>query len=152
MDSADRIFFLLDQMRNLDQRQFGYLIGVSPDTVSNWRCHRSKSYTKYLPQIADVLNTTIEYIVSGDRSSPVVAPASREELQAAFWGGEKDLSQDGNFTQMEDGIYAEPHGKSESSGGVTRTAFYSREVAAVLEDPLKTRREKRMEKGDDLNG
>lgn len=94
MDSADRIFFLLDQMRNLDQRQFGYLIGVSPDTVSNWRCHRSKSYTKYLPQIADVLNTTIEYIVSGDRSSPVVAPASREELQAAFWGGEKDLSQE----------------------------------------------------------
>lgn len=65
---------------------------------------------------------------------------------------EKDLSQDGNFTQMEDGIYTEPHGKSESSGGVTRTAFYSREVAAVLEDPLKTRREKRMEKGDDLNG
>lgn len=94
MDSADRIFFLLDQMKNLDQRQFGYLIGVSPDTVSNWRCHRSKSYTKYLPQIADVLNTTIEYIVSGDRSSPVVAPASREELQAAFWGGEKDLSQE----------------------------------------------------------
>ena len=65
---------------------------------------------------------------------------------------EKDLSQDGNFTQIKDGIYTEPHGKSGSSGGVTRTAFYSREVAAVLEDPLKTRREKRMEKGDDLNG
>ena len=94
MDSADRIFFLMDQMKNLDKRQFGYLIGVSPDTVSNWRCHRSKSYTKYLPQIADVLNTTLEYLVSGDRSSPVVAPASREELQAAFWGGEKDLSQE----------------------------------------------------------
>lgn len=63
---------------------------------------------------------------------------------------EKDLSQDSNFTQ--NGIYTEPHGKSDLSGGVTQTAFYSREVAAVLEDPLKTRREKRMEKGDDLNG
>ena len=70
MDTADRIFELLDQA-GLEQKQFALLIGTTDKVVSKWRTSGLKSYRKYLPQIAEVLNTSVEYLLTGQKEKPV---------------------------------------------------------------------------------
>lgn len=65
MDTVDRIFSLLDET-DMEQQAFAAAVGVSDDTASNWRRRKSASYSKYLAQIAEVLNTTTEYLLTGN--------------------------------------------------------------------------------------
>ena len=66
MDTADRIFELLDKT-GMEQKQFAVLIGTTDKVVSKWRTAGLKSYRKYLPQIAEVLGTTVEYLLNGTK-------------------------------------------------------------------------------------
>lgn len=65
MDTANRIFKLLDKA-GMEQKKFAEAIGTTDKVVSKWRTSGLKSYRKYLPQIAEVLNTTVEYLLNGD--------------------------------------------------------------------------------------
>ena len=64
MDAVDRLFALVDK-KYREQKDFAAEIGVVPQRVSQWKKRTSKSYTKYLPQITAALNTTAEYILTG---------------------------------------------------------------------------------------
>ena len=68
MDTVERIFELADQ-RFKEQKDFAAAIAVDANLPSRWKNRKSKSYQKYLPQIADVLGTTVDYLVNG---SPAV--------------------------------------------------------------------------------
>lgn len=70
MDTVDRIFALLDST-TMEQQEFAALVGVSDDTASNWRRRKSGSYSKKIAKIAEVLNTTPEYLLTGQESAPV---------------------------------------------------------------------------------
>lgn len=83
MDTVDRIFDLLDKT-SMEQQEFAKQVGVSDDTASNWRRRKSASYAKYLPQIADVLNTTVDYLLTGNEKRPVPTPRSGDELVDAI--------------------------------------------------------------------
>lgn len=77
MDTKTRIFELLDA-KNIEQKAFASQVGVSEGTVSNWRRGVSSSYSRYLVQIAQVLGTTSEYLLTGKtQSSP---PQKRDRL------------------------------------------------------------------------
>lgn len=65
MDTVERIFALVKDAQ-INQQTFASLIGVSEDIVSDWRCGRSKSYTRRLPRIAETLGTTTEYLLTGN--------------------------------------------------------------------------------------
>ena len=96
MDTAERIFQLLDKS-GMEQKKFAELIGSTDKIVSKWRTSGLKSYRKYLPQIAEVLNTTVDYLLSGDEKKPAPAPKNGDELDrdaimAAFIGGDMDMS------------------------------------------------------------
>lgn len=67
MNTADRIFKLLDEA-GMEQKKFAEAIGTTDKVVSKWRTAGLKSYHKYLPQIAEVLHTTVDYLVNGDTS------------------------------------------------------------------------------------
>lgn len=69
MDSVDRIFALVEQ-KYKEQKAFAAKIGVAPSKVSEWKKRKAQSYTRYLPQIADALDTTVEYILTGKEESP----------------------------------------------------------------------------------
>ena len=70
MDAVDRLFALVDK-KYKEQKDFAAEIGVIPQRVSAWRKRTSKSYTKYLPQITAALDTTAEYILTGqEEKSP----------------------------------------------------------------------------------
>ena len=80
MDAVDRIFNLLDNM-DIEQQAFAATVGVSDDTASNWRRRKSASYSKYLPQIAEALDTTVDYILTGK--------AAPEEFSQPLGRGER---------------------------------------------------------------
>ena len=96
MDTAERIFQLLDKS-GMEQKKFAELIGSTDKIVSKWRTSGLKSYRKYLPQIAEVLNNTVDYLLSGDEKKPAPTPKNGDELDrdtimAAFMGGDMDMS------------------------------------------------------------
>lgn len=79
MDTADRIFLLLDRS-GMEQKKFAEQIGATDKIVSKWRTSGLKSYRKYLPQIAEVLGTSVEYLVTGEEKKP--APITESGLDA----------------------------------------------------------------------
>lgn len=62
-----RVFDLIDAC-GMEQQEFAQLIGTNKHVVSKWRTGDLKSYRKYPPQIAEVLNTTTEYLLTGEGS------------------------------------------------------------------------------------
>ena len=103
MDIIDRIFELVDKQFK-EQKDFATAVGVSDDTVSDWRRRKSESCTKskHLTRIAEVLGTTTEYLLTGSGPKYKTAPAdvsnsatqSEGQLMAAFFEGGKDLSEE----------------------------------------------------------
>lgn len=65
MDIVDRIFAIVDA-KFKEQREFAISLHVAPARVSEWRKRKSQSYTKYLSQIADILGTTVQYLLTGE--------------------------------------------------------------------------------------
>ena len=101
MDTRERIFAVLDEL-NMEQKELARLLEIPADTVSAWRRKKSASYTKYLPQIAEALGTTTEYLLTGNGpkkrgSRPPVSDSdtiSEDTIKAAFFEGGEDLSQE----------------------------------------------------------
>lgn len=77
MDIIDRIFELVDKQFK-EQKDFAAAVGVSDDTVSDWRRRKSASCTKskHLTRIAEVLGTTTDYLTKGEVSINWPAPVS----------------------------------------------------------------------------
>ena len=59
----------------MEQKTLASVLGLPADTVSAWRRGKSASYTKYLPQIAEALGTTTEYLLTGEGPKKKSAPA-----------------------------------------------------------------------------
>lgn len=80
VDTVDRIFEALDRLP-MEQQQFAKLVGVSDDTASDWRRRRSASYTKRLTKIAEVLGTSVEYLLTGEKKEPAAEDSSGREKE-----------------------------------------------------------------------
>lgn len=101
MDIVDRIFELVDE-KFKEQKDFASALGVPAPRVSEWRKRKSASYQRCLAKIADVLNTTTEYLLTGEGpkkrgARPLAsesAPVSEASLKAAFFEGGEDLTQE----------------------------------------------------------
>ena len=99
MDAVDRIFELVGE-KFKEQKEFASALRVNDKTASAWRTRRAKSYTKYLPQIAEALGTTTEYLLTGEGPQkrgprPVVSDSdtvSEDTIKAAFFEGGQDLT------------------------------------------------------------
>lgn len=101
MDIVDRIFAIVDSKYN-EQREFAAALGIDPTIPSRWRKRKSTSYQKYLSQIATILGTTTEYLLTGEGPKEKTASADvsnsdtldEGQLMAAFFEGGEDLSED----------------------------------------------------------
>lgn len=72
MNAVDRLFALVDS-KFPEQKDFAAQLGITPSIVSEWRRGKSESFTKqkYIGKIAEILNTTTEYILTGkEEKSP----------------------------------------------------------------------------------
>lgn len=96
MDTAKRIFSLLDKAK-MEQKDFAVAVGTTDKTVSAWRTGRSKSYMKYIPAIAEALDTTAGYLLTGeekDAPGTVSDDALKPDWLVKFDGLEPDDQQE----------------------------------------------------------
>lgn len=98
MDIVERIFSLLAE-RGIEQKDLAQTLKIHPVVVSDWKKGKSKSYKKYIVEIAEMLETTAEYLQTGEEKKSISTSKNenkpdKETLMAAFWGGDKDLSPD----------------------------------------------------------
>lgn len=82
MTTLERIFQLADR-KFPEQQDFAHALGIKPSIVSQWKNGITKSYERRLHQIADVLDTTVEYLVSGDEKKPAAKDSSGREKEFA---------------------------------------------------------------------
>ncbi|WP_300272728.1 helix-turn-helix domain-containing protein [uncultured Oscillibacter sp.] len=78
MDIVDRLFELVDKKFN-EQQEFAALLGVDPTLPSRWRNRKSTSYQRRLPQIAEALGTTTEYLLTGNGPKKKTVPAKMSD-------------------------------------------------------------------------
>ena len=78
-DTISRIFELVDQ-KYAEQRNFAADLQIAQSVISAWRKRKSLSYNKRLPEIANLLGTTVEYLVTGNLTPP---EAPLEEIERA---------------------------------------------------------------------
>ena len=74
---AERIFDLAE--KKFSQKEFAAALGIKPQRVSEWKRGLSSSYQKYISQIATILGTTTEYLLTGDEIYRY--PGSREAFE-----------------------------------------------------------------------
>lgn len=79
MDTVDRIKELCKELK-MNQQALADAVGIKEDTVSNWFRRKSASFSKYLPQIAEALGTTTEYLLTGKKEP---APINGDGLSEA---------------------------------------------------------------------
>lgn len=95
-DTVDRIFELVDG-KFKEQKDFASVLGVPAPRVSEWRKRKSASFQRCLPQIAEALGTTTEYLLTGNgpQKRGVVYDSdaiSEDTIKAAFFEGGQDLT------------------------------------------------------------
>lgn len=62
MNTISRISTIL-KSKKIDQKFFCERIGIKPSVYSDWKSGRNKSYLKRLPEIAEILETSIDYLL-----------------------------------------------------------------------------------------
>lgn len=77
MEILDKISCLLKEKKK-KQKELTDYIGISKNNFTDWKSGRSNSYMKYLPQIAEFLDVSLDYLVGTtpdqkDRKNETVA-------------------------------------------------------------------------------
>lgn len=62
MDTLTVILDLM-QTKKCDNQTLAAALNLNRQVVTDWRAGRSKSYTKYLPQIADYFGVSVDYLL-----------------------------------------------------------------------------------------
>ncbi len=62
MNTVERIFVHLKQKRKT-QKELCEHLGIQKQAFSDWKSGKSSSYTKHLPQIANFLDVSIDYLL-----------------------------------------------------------------------------------------
>lgn len=92
MDTVSKIFLLLDE-KNKKQNELSTFLGISKGTISEWKNGKSKSYAKYLPQIAEFFDVSIEYLTGkSENKKNYKEDITDEDIKFALFGGEEGVS------------------------------------------------------------
>jgi len=82
----------------MSQEKLGALVGVGRSAVAMWECGKSEPDNTTLLRLSEVFHVSTDYLLGNtDQKEEKPAPkgehkSTKEDLMAAFWGGDKDLS------------------------------------------------------------
>lgn len=79
MDTLSIIVKLMED-HGCDNLQLASALGLNRQLITDWKAKRSKSYTKYLPQIADFFGVTVDYLLGNEEKKPTPATISTSDL------------------------------------------------------------------------
>ena len=68
-DFLDTLTIILNLMQknNCDNLTLANALGLNRQVVTDWKAKRSKSYNKYLPQIADYFGVSVDYLLGKEQ-------------------------------------------------------------------------------------
>ncbi|NDO20517.1 helix-turn-helix transcriptional regulator [Lachnospiraceae bacterium MD329] len=75
---ANRIISLLKD-NNLKQTALADMLGVSKQKITDWKSGKSKSYFENIPQIANFLGVSCEYLLTGTENRTIEKMSKEEE-------------------------------------------------------------------------
>ena len=94
MSTLDRIQELLKQQGKKQKDLTDYL-GISKNSFTAWKSGRVKSYQKHIPQIADFLGVSTDYLLGTEKDTdPDTA------LRFALFGGDAEFISDEAFEDV----------------------------------------------------
>lgn len=67
MDILNKINYLLEK-NNLKQKDLTDYLGIEKSVFSSWKNGKSKSYSKYIAEIAQFFNVSIDYLLDNGKS------------------------------------------------------------------------------------
>ncbi len=77
--------FLELKKQNRKQKELTDFIGISKNVFTDWKSGKNKSYMKYLPQIAEFLSVSVDYLLSETPGEIKKAPdAKAPEADESF--------------------------------------------------------------------
>ena len=62
---VERILNMMEQ-RGITQREMASMLGISEGSFSKWKNRGSKSYSKHLGRLSEILNVPASYLLNGD--------------------------------------------------------------------------------------
>lgn len=62
----------------MTQKELCIRLGVNQQAFTNWKSGNNDSYIKKLPQIAEILGVSVDYLLGHDTAKPKKGPASGE--------------------------------------------------------------------------
>lgn len=89
LDILDRISALLD---NREQQELTDFLKLKKTAYSDWKAGKSKSYRKYLIEIAEFFDVSIDYLVYGkEKSSPSIELTDDEQELLTYYNMLNDI-------------------------------------------------------------
>ena len=76
----DKITSLLKEQKRT-QKELCTFLGLNQVAFSEWKSGKSKSYTKYLPQIAEFFGCSVDYLLGKEKKKEAVQKDSLNEKQ-----------------------------------------------------------------------
>ena len=83
MTISERIFALLADVQR-EQKELAKYIGAPPSTVTSWKRKGSNPAAEYIPAIAEFLNVSTDFLLTGENKEYRLAPEDEEVLE--LWG------------------------------------------------------------------
>lgn len=84
MCTLNKITDLLKKQQK-SQKDLTDFLGLTKNSYSNWKSGNNNSYMKYLPQIADFLNVSVDFLLGKEKNT---AENNDKALMFALYGGE----------------------------------------------------------------
>ena len=96
MDILDRITMLLG---NREQKELTNYLKLNNVAFSEWKSGKSKSYRKYLIEIAEFFDVSIDYLVYGKEKSSLAEQLTADEQELLTYYKELDLMKKGQVLE-----------------------------------------------------
>lgn len=108
----DRIFSVLES-NDISQKEFSARLGISAQTITDWKKGKSSSYYQKLPLIADALNVDLGWLVDGmgEKSPPRKSDQDTDRLIGIAYET-RFVKFDGSRVKFTDGMPAQIPGNA----------------------------------------
>ena len=83
--TLQRILDLMEK-KNIKQKKLADYLGISVSIFTNWKYRDGNSYLHYLDRIAEFLNVSPSYLVTGEKTSDNELTAREENLLRKYRG------------------------------------------------------------------
>ena len=80
MKTIERILATAEQ-KNIKQADIAKAIGKGTSQITNWKNRNSDPPLEHLPAIAQLLNVSIEWLITGTESAAITLPTFSEDKQ-----------------------------------------------------------------------